>query len=82
MAGTLTVDDVVFSMKRLTAIGQGFNYLFAPYVDKVEKVAADQVRFTLKKTFGPFLMVLVRLYVVDTATIVAHETWQQSKTIL
>jgi peptide/nickel transport system substrate-binding protein len=69
----LTADDVVFSMKRLMAIGQGFNYLFSPYVDKVEKVAADQVRFTLKKTFGPFLMVLVRLYIVDTATIVAHE---------
>ncbi len=81
--GTLTAEDVVFSMKRLLTIGQGFNYLFAPYVDKVEKVGTDQVRFTLKKTFGPFLMVLVRLYVVDTATVVANEfhAGQQNYTI-
>ncbi|MEM3627459.1 MAG: ABC transporter substrate-binding protein, partial [Candidatus Bathyarchaeia archaeon] len=68
----LTAEDVVFSMERLLRIGQGFAYLFSPYIDKVELLPDNQVRVTLKKTFGPFIMVCVRWYVVDKEEVLAH----------
>lgn len=72
---TLTADDVVYSLKRLIAIGQGYGYLFAPYVDLDKTVALNStaVKIVLKKPFGPFLQVLVRLYIVDKDLVQAHE---------
>ena len=68
----LTAEDVAFSMERLITIGEGFSYLFAPYVDKTEVVDDYTVRFTLKKPFGPFLTALCRLYIVDKEEVLAH----------
>ena len=69
----LTASDVVFSMNRLIAIGQGYSYLFAPYVKNITAPNASTVVITLSKTFGPFLTALVRLYVLDQSVVVANE---------
>jgi peptide/nickel transport system substrate-binding protein len=68
----LKADDVVFSMQRLLAIGQGFAYLFSAYINKTEVVEGNKVRFTLNKTFGPFLSSLTRLYIIEKAQVMAH----------
>jgi len=69
----LTASDVVFSMNRLIAIGQGYSYLFAPYVQNASAPNPSTVVIKLKQTFGPFLTALVRLYVLDQAVVVANE---------
>lgn len=61
----LTAEDVKFSMERLIAVERGYSYLFSPYIETVEVVDGDKVKFTLKATFGPFLTALVRLYILD-----------------
>lgn len=70
----LTASDVVFSMNRLLTIGQGYAYLFLPYIKNVSAPNSNTVVFTLKKPFGPFLSAIVRLYVLDQKQVVAHET--------
>ncbi|MGE5485014.1 MAG: ABC transporter substrate-binding protein [Ignavibacteriales bacterium] len=67
----LTADDVVFSLKRLQTIGEGFAYLFS---DVRDATAVDKytVEFTLKKTFGPFVAALVRLYILEKNTVMNH----------
>ena len=69
----LTASDVVFSMNRLIAIGQGYAYLFAPYVQNISAPNPSTVVIKLKQTFGPFLTALVRLYVLDQSLVVANE---------
>lgn len=69
----LTASDVVYSMNRLLAMGQGYSYLFTPYVASVSAPNPTTVVFNLKKTFGPFLSALVRLYILDENQVVAHE---------
>jgi len=61
----MTAEDVAFSMNRLITIGEGFSYLFIPYVK--EAVATDEytVEFHMKQTFGPFLSSLVRMSVLN-----------------
>lgn len=61
----LTADDVVFSLNRMLAMGQGFSYLFTPYVDKVSAPDPQTVVITLKKQVGPFVTFMVRIYVLN-----------------
>jgi len=68
----LTAGDVAFSMTRLITIGKGFAYLFSPYINKTEVIEGNKVRFTLSKTFGPFLISLMRLYIVDKQEVLNH----------
>ena len=68
----LTASDVVYSLNRLISVGQGYSYLFSPYVSTVIAPNANTVVIQLKKTFGPFLSALVRLYVVDQKLVSAH----------
>jgi len=70
----LKADDVLFSMERLITIGEGYAYLFSPYVNLTASTAIDDytVQFKLKKTFGPFLTTLERLYILDKEEIMAH----------
>jgi peptide/nickel transport system substrate-binding protein len=69
---TLTAEDVKFSLQRLLTIGQGFSYLYAPYVASFAAPAPYQFTMTLNKTFGPFIMILMRIYIVDKAEVLAH----------
>jgi len=70
----LNATDVAFSMNRLLTIGQGYAYLFSPYINST--VATDQwtVVFNFKRVFAPFLSALIRFWIVDSTTVIAHET--------
>jgi len=68
----LTAEDVAFSMKRLLTIGEGYAYIFLPYVKDVVVLDKFTVQFKLKKPFGPFLITLVRLYILDKEEVLAH----------
>lgn len=67
----LTADDVVFSLKRMQAIGQGLSYLFANVKDAVA-VDAHTVRFNLKMAYSPFVAALQRLPIVDKKLVMEH----------
>lgn len=69
----LTADDVVFSLNRMLAMGQGFSSLFAGRVEKVEAVDPTTVKFTLSQPYAPFLAALVRLPIVDSKTVMANK---------
>lgn len=65
-------EDVAFSMNRMLAIGQGFAYLFTPYVDHAEATDASTVVFHMKQTFGPFLNSLIRLGILNKELVMEH----------
>ncbi len=68
----LNASDVAFSMNRLIAMGQGYSYIFSPYVVNASAINSTTVQFTLKSSFAPFLGSLVRLYVLDQKQVMAH----------
>lgn len=70
--GELTASDVVFSMERLLAIGQGYGYLFSDVYESAEVVDEYTVAFHLSESFGPFLSALCRLYIVSEEEIMAN----------
>ncbi|MEX0860611.1 MAG: ABC transporter substrate-binding protein, partial [Cucumibacter sp.] len=67
----LTADDVVFSLDRMKAIGQGLSYLFAG-VEMAEAIDDLTVKFTLTGPYSPFLSALLRLPIVDKALVMAN----------
>jgi peptide/nickel transport system substrate-binding protein len=69
----LNATDVAFSMNRLLAIGEGYSYLFAPYLNSAVATDPWTVVFTLSKPFAPFLLCLVNLWILDSSTVIAHE---------
>ena len=68
----LNASAVVFSMNRMLKMGQGFSYLFSPYIVSTNATSPYTVVFHLKKTFGPFLAAIVRLYVLDPKQVMAN----------
>jgi peptide/nickel transport system substrate-binding protein len=74
----LTSEDVVYSMKRMLTIGEGFAYLYKGTVQDVAALDAYTVKFTLAQPFGPFLGSLIRFMIVDSKTLVQH--YDQSTT--
>lgn len=67
----LTAADVVYSVERMQALGQGLSFLLA----NVEAVAAVDdltVRFTLSEPYAPFIAALVRLPIVDSVAVQAN----------
>jgi peptide/nickel transport system substrate-binding protein len=54
-------------------MGQGYSYLFSPYVSNITAPSSSTVVIDLKKPFGPFIDALIRLYVLDESQVVAHE---------
>ena len=69
----MTADDVVFSFKRLMAMGKGNSPLFADRVASVTAVDPHTVKFTLNGAYAPFLGAIVRLAVVDSKFVMAHK---------
>jgi len=63
----MTAEDVMFSMERLTTIGEGFAFLFIDFVDLEESEVVDDhtIEFALEEPRGVFLPSLTRLYIVD-----------------
>lgn len=69
----LTADDVVFSFKRLMALGKGNSPLFADRVASVTALDPHTVKFTLSGAYAPFLGALVRLPILDSKFVIAHK---------
>ena len=69
----MTADDVVFSFKRLMALGKGNSPLFADRVASVTAVDPHTVKFTLSGAYAPFLGAMVRLAVLDSKFVIAHK---------
>jgi peptide/nickel transport system substrate-binding protein len=68
----LTARDVKFSMDRMRTIGEGFGYLFTGRVKETEVVDDYTVRFKLSKPFGPFLIALYRLSILNEKLVKAN----------
>ena len=68
----LDAEDVAFSMNRMLAIGEGFAYLYTPYVKEAVVIDANTVEFRMKQTFGPFIAALVRMAVLNKDLIMAN----------
>jgi peptide/nickel transport system substrate-binding protein len=77
----LTADDVVFSAERLLTIGEGFSYLLRTKdkdgkvvagIETVKAIDPSTVEFKLVKPFGPFVLALVRLYIVNKNQVMAN----------
>lgn len=60
----LLASDVVYSLNRIKAIGEGFGYMFAD-VESATAVDDYTVQFKLAKPNGLFLPSLVRLYIAN-----------------
>lgn len=69
----LTAADVAYSFERMMAMGQGNASLYAGIVESVEATDDHTVVFTLTAPFAPFLATLIRMPVVDMATVKSHE---------
>lgn len=73
--GTLTAYDVAFSMIRVLTIGQGYAWIYSPYLNITNGVTVLDpytVQFNLNMPEGGFIDSLVRLYIVENATVMAH----------
>lgn len=68
----LTAKDVAFSMNRMLTVGEGFAYLFTSLVQSVDVVDDYTVQFTLSQPSGLFPSLLIRLYILDEATVKAN----------
>jgi len=68
---TLKASDVVFSLKRHHAIGEGLSFLFIN-IEDAKAIDDYTVQFTLKEPFGPFLQTLVRFYVLSEKEVMSH----------
>lgn len=68
----LTAEDVVFTMNRLIGIGEGYGYMFSEKVESAEALDDYTVRFNLAEPYGPFLVTLVRLYILNEDVVMAN----------
>ncbi len=68
----LTAEDVAFTMDRLVTIGEGYGYMFSGAVTSTEVLDDYTVRFNLAQPYGPFLVTLVRLYILNKDLVMAN----------
>ncbi len=69
----LDADDVVFSINRMNALGQGFSYLFKGRIKDVVAKDKRTVVVTLAKPYAPFYAALLRLAILDKDDVLAHK---------
>ena len=69
----LDADDVVFSLNRMTALGQGFSYLFKGWIKDVVAKDKRTAVVTLAKPYAPFYAALLRLAIIDKDDVLAHK---------
>jgi peptide/nickel transport system substrate-binding protein len=73
--GTLTANDVAFSMQRLLTLGSGYAWIYEPYINNATGITVIDnytVMFHLNKVEANFLGSLVRLYIAEKATVLAN----------
>jgi peptide/nickel transport system substrate-binding protein len=74
--GTLTANDVAFTMERILTIGQGYSWVYASYIDNnstgIDVIGPYTIMFHLNSPEGAFLDSLVRLYIVEQSLVLAN----------
>lgn len=70
--GELAASDVVFSLKRMLTIGEGWSFLFTRTVGDYRVVDPQTVQITLKQSYGPFLLTLMYLPIVSEKQVMAN----------
>jgi peptide/nickel transport system substrate-binding protein len=80
----VTAADVVYSVDRLLKINQGPATLFAGVLKAGSVVAVDDktVKFTLDKTFSPFLTTVPSIFIVNSKVVKANEGSDNAETYL
>jgi len=68
----MKASDVAYSMNRMLDIGEGYAYLFTGVVQECTAPDDTTVVFKLTKPFGPFVNALIRMMIVEEATVKAH----------
>lgn len=68
----LTAQDVVYSLKRMLTMGQGWSFVFKSVIKDVTAPAEDTVKIALAGDYGPFLQTLIHMCIVDQKTMVAN----------
>jgi len=68
----LTASDVVYSLKRMINIGQGWSFVFKSFIKDVTALTPDTVKIFLNKDFGPFLQTLIHMAILDQKTVEAN----------
>lgn len=76
--------DVVYTVERLLRINQGPANLFADVLAPGSVVAVDArtVKFTLSKTFAPFLTTVPAIFILNEALVKANEGTDDGQTYL
>jgi peptide/nickel transport system substrate-binding protein len=69
----LTAEDVAFSMDRLITIGEGYGYLYTGRIKESEAVDDYTVKFHMTTPYGPFLITLVKLYILNKDEVLANK---------
>ncbi len=71
----VTAEDVVYTMQRMLAINQGYSFVWQGYLTASSIKALDRytVQFTLLKPFAPFPATMAVFFIVDKATVMAHQ---------
>src|SRR5579883_1439868 len=71
----VTAEDVVYTMERMLAINQGYSFVWQGYLMSGSVKALDRytVQFKLLKPFAPFPSTMAVLFIVDKATVKAHQ---------
>lgn len=64
----LTADDVLYSIERMLAIGQGYSWLWdnVLMMDNIEKVDDYNIKITLDEPYAPLLSTFTQLLIVDS----------------
>ena len=70
----LTAEDVVFSLQRMITLGEGWGFLFIPFVKETKALDKYKAQITLKQPLGPFLGVLTRLFILNKNQVMANIT--------
>jgi peptide/nickel transport system substrate-binding protein len=68
----LAASDVAFSLKRMIAIGQGWDFLYKSNVSDVVVKDPLTVEVKLKTVFGPFVSALIRAPILDEKLVMAN----------
>lgn len=68
----MTVDDVVWSMKRFITLGTGNAYVITPFVQDATAINSTAVQLKLKSSFGPFVSSLTRFYILNKDLVLQH----------
>ena len=72
----ISADDVVYSFKRVLAIGKGPSGAFKPVLkpDNITAPDKDTVRFKLETPYAPFLSAIPIVMIVNPRVLQAHES--------